>query len=1046
MRFLPCAEPLESRRLLSTLTVNTLTDTNAMDSTTSALDAAGHVSLRSALENFDDQLRGNSQPTVIQFDVGAGNPTIKVGSTGLGPLPSVLANINGQPVVINGSSGGATRVVLDGSMAGQAASGLTLIGAKTIVEGLVIDNFSSNGIVITGEDPHPGDGDHLIRSNYIGTDATGTMAAPNGGAGILIRDGTPDNSIGGPNPGDGNVISGNKGDGIRIEPLAAGMTLPAGTAGNIIQGNFIGTNATGTAAVGNGGNGVSVMGDSPGGAANTPPSIVGAAGNVISGNAGDGVFIHGLFALTGSKVQANFIGTDAAGNVAIPNSGNGVHITDSPNNTVGGTGSEGNIISGNDGSGVLISLAASAGNHVQGNTIGANSAGDASVANKLDGVQISLGAPSNEVGGSMAGQGNLISGNTRAGVSIDGSNANRVQNNLIGPNRAETSALPNGTDGVSIVDGGQQTTVVANRIEGNTGNGVLLSGAGTNQNSILSNFIGSARAHNHGDGIQIAASAMTNTVSLNSVGNNDGDGIAIPATDDNTITANQVLGNTGAGISIQGGSTNSIGGALAAAQNVISGNFGPGVSITGGANNVVENNFIGVDATGNVASPNGTAQAPQPGVLISDATNTTVENNLISANTGAGVRVIGDNAAGNVIRMNRIGISADGSTSLLNSALGIDLGPAGVTQNTPGGPHTGPNHLQNFPVLTSVSENASGTTVMGTLNSAPSASFTIDLYSNLVFDPSGFGQGQTYLGSVIVNTDSSGNTAFTFNTATKVASGRFITATATSSSNDTSEFSQFIQLQGGGAQDTINGTNGNDAITLKKDADGTDIDWTLNGGPVNFVPINDPKGLTINGNGGTDTITLDNSKGDPTPDLLVLNQTGAGSKFILIGLSQPTAGHKIDIQNSTVQINYTGTSILPAVRPALAGGSIFSSTLASNPRFAIADNDSADPLNSGQAANTVLLRPAIIGNATLSGKVGFNDFVQLARNYNKTNADWAMGDFNYDGKVGFDDLVALARNYNQSGPAATAAALTPAATAEMELPLRRSARAVARRR
>ena len=68
--------------------------------------------------------------------------------------------------------------------------------------------------------------------------------------------------------------------------------------------------------------------------------------------------------------------------------------------------------------------------------------------------------------------------------------------------------------------------------------------------------------------------------------------------------------------------------------------------------------------------------------------------------------------------------------------------------------------------------------------------------------------------------------------------------------------------------------------------------------------------------------------------------------------------------------------------------------------------------------------------ATLTGKVGFNDFVQLARNYGKNNADWAMGDFNYDGNVGFDDLVGLARNYNQSGPAATAAALTPAVSAD----------------
>ena len=234
---------------------------------------------------------------------------------------------------------------------------------------------------------------------------------------------------------------------------------------------------------------------------------------------------------------------------------------------------------------------------------------------------------------------------------------------------------------------------------------------------------------------------------------------------------------------------------------------------------------------------------------------------------------------------------------------------------------------------------------------------------------------------------------------------------------------------GGGPQDTINGTSGNDAITLKQDADHAHIDWTF-GAQSGQLPINNPHGLTINGNGGSDTITFDNSNGNPLPDLLVLNQTGAGSKFEIQGLQAIGAGQKVDIQSSTVQVDYTGASPLSTIQGDLAGGQIFSSTLASNPKFAIADDDSADPLNSGQAANTILLRPAIIGNATLNGKVGFSDLVQLARNYGKSNADWAMGDFNYDGKVGFDDLVPLARNYNQSGPATTAAALTPAVSAD----------------
>jgi len=222
-------------------------------------------------------------------------------------------------------------------------------------------------------------------------------------------------------------------------------------------------------------------------------------------------------------------------------------------------------------------------------------------------------------------------------------------------------------------------------------------------------------------------------------------------------------------------------------------------------------------------------------------------------------------------------------------------------------------------------------------------------------------------------------------------------------------------------QDVITGTSGNDAITLKKDADGTEVDWTLNGGPVTKSSGGE---LTINGNGGTDTITLDTSSGNPTPGTLKLNQS-AGGTFLIQGLTQ-VPSYKIDIENSTVQINYSGASPLSTIQANLKSGSIFSSTLASA-KFAIADTDSADPLNASQPANTIVLKPALIGNATLSGKVGFADFVQLARNYGKTGADWAMGDFDYDGKVDFADLVGLARNYGASAAAANAAAAVQAA-------------------
>jgi len=129
-----------------------------------------------------------------------------------------------------------------------------------------------------------------------------------------------------------------------------------------------------------------------------------------------------------------------------------------------------------------------------------------------------------------------------------------------------------------------------------------------------------------------------------------------------------------------------------------------------------------------------------------------------------------------------------------NGALGIDLGADGVTLNTPGGPHTGPNDFQNYPVL---SATFAGPTlnILGTLNITPSTTFFIDVYANPVADPSGHGQGEYYLGPIIVNTDASGNASFNANLAAGaipggvLPAGWAISATATDPAGNTSEFS-----------------------------------------------------------------------------------------------------------------------------------------------------------------------------------------------------------------------------------------------------------------
>jgi plastocyanin len=97
--------------------------------------------------------------------------------------------------------------------------------------------------------------------------------------------------------------------------------------------------------------------------------------------------------------------------------------------------------------------------------------------------------------------------------------------------------------------------------------------------------------------------------------------------------------------------------------------------------------------------------------------------------------------------------------------------------------------LQNFPIVTAASTDGIATTVGGTLNSTASSSFGVDLYADARCDPSGFGEGETYLGSVTVTTDGSGNGSFAGTFPTAVALGTPIAATATDSSGNTSEFS-----------------------------------------------------------------------------------------------------------------------------------------------------------------------------------------------------------------------------------------------------------------
>ena len=153
-------------------------------------------------------------------------------------------------------------------------------------------------------------------------------------------------------------------------------------------------------------------------------------------------------------------------------------------------------------------------------------------------------------------------------------------------------------------------------------------------------------------------------------------------------------------------------------------------------------------------------------------------------------------STGNAILSNAIfaNLPATGGPS---PGLGIDLATFpeifgqvdGVTPDDPGDGDTGGNNLQNFPVLTSSFTGGAIVTAAGTLNSTPSTSFRLEFFANSVADPSGHGEGETFVGSATVTTDASGDASFKATFSASVPAGQFITATATDRDNNTSEFS-----------------------------------------------------------------------------------------------------------------------------------------------------------------------------------------------------------------------------------------------------------------
>jgi trimeric autotransporter adhesin len=701
--------------------------------------ADGAISLREALIAANNT---TNPYDVISFNIaGAGVHTISVGA-------AALPTITGAVLIDGWSQGGfagAPLIELSGGYAGSSVEGLTLAAGSSgsTVRGLIINRFTGNGIEIYGS------GYHTLQGNWIGLDASGTAAAANVENGIIATV-SSGNLIGGTSAVQRNVVSGNGYRGIHFVDVD----------GSTIAGNYIGTDASGSADVNGSASNLNQSGIvlTNGSDGNLIGGTVAAARNVISGNNHFGVELQ--FGSQNNRLEGNYIGTTASGMAALGNVNGGVAYWNagSGNVTGGGAAGAGNVISGNGGMGILVGNA-STGALIQGNTIGLGVDGSTLLGNGGAGVLVAdasvntlIGTDAN--GSNDAAERNVISGNAGDGVAIvgTGTTGTLVQGNRVGTNAAGTAARGNAYNGVAIYGGASGNTIggtatgAGNLLSGNGDNGLALADVGTSGNLVLGNVIGLNAA-------QTAA-----------------------------------IGNTNQGLWIgDGASGNTVGGSAAGAANIVGGNTYAGIELHGAgtSGNRIVGNVIGSDATGTVNFGNGSGV-----VLVSGA-----GNNLIGgAGAGAGNLIANSSGAGVYIDAASSGNALLGNSIRGNGGRGIDLGNDGVTVNDAGDADSGANGLQNFPVLASVNSNGGSTTIVGTINSAANTTLRIEFFSSPSTDGSGHGEGAVLLGFVNVTTDASGNASFaSVLSGVSVAAGHFVSATATvdlggGNFGDTSEF------------------------------------------------------------------------------------------------------------------------------------------------------------------------------------------------------------------------------------------------------------------
>ena len=636
--------PLEPR-LMPTGNIFVVTNTSANIATSG--------SLAFAIEDVNsDSSDSAANPDEIEFSIpgGAGVHQIIHITSGLAVSEPVLIDGTTQP-----GYAGSPLIDIAGDQLPANTTGLAITASSSVVQGISLKKMPGDALVVTGAND-------LIQSNYVGIDDTGTgpNTAANGSIGIAVA-GSHD-TIGGTTASARNVIANDGTYGVYL-----------GSATNAVEGNDIGTDASGTVAVPNGLDGIY---DSSGG------NVIG-PGNLISGNTDQGIELE---IASSDRIVGNTIGLDAAG-AALANGEHGIYVSQSNNVTIGGTtAADRNVISGNGGDGIQLDT----GNNdlVEGNYIGTDPGGTVARPDVNAGVEL-IQAGNATIGGSVAGAGNVISGSTGAGIS-DGSGGTTIQGNRIGTNAAGAVAVANAT-GIEVNAAvgdtiGGPTAAAGNVISGNSLYGIELDSSGNlvAADDIGTNLGATGAIPNASFGIYDDAGQNTiGGVTPNVISGNTEDGVQLRSASGDLIAGN-LVGLTGAGtaalpngaigVDVINSSNVLIGGTTAVARNVIAGNGSVAIQLSSGSDNdLIDGDYVGTNLAGT---------APFSGGIVLDASSgNTIGGTGDVIEGGVTLQTASDN---NLIVGDRIGLNAAGTAALAGTGTGVQIG-TGSAGNTVGG-------------------------------------------------------------------------------------------------------------------------------------------------------------------------------------------------------------------------------------------------------------------------------------------------------------------------------------------------------------------------